>query len=138
MTFKLISSTEISSIIPLLKILDPSIPEDFLTQRLNEMLSQGYECVGVYENEKLIAVSGLWIRTQYYVGKHIEPDNVIVHPAYQGKGFGEKLMQWIYDYGKSKDCVASELNCYVANEKGNNFWKKEGYKIIGNHYQRML
>ncbi|MBC8047889.1 MAG: GNAT family N-acetyltransferase [Fimbriimonadaceae bacterium] len=136
--FSLIPKENIYSIIALLKILNPVIDEQTLKSRLDEMLTQGYECVGVYDGDKLIGISGLWIITKYYVGKHIEPDNVVIHPDYRNKGIGELLMQWIYDYGRYKGCVASELNCYVINEKGHKFWFNEGYKILGFHFQKKL
>ena len=135
-TFSIIPAENIFSIVPLLQQLNSSISEETMKLRLNEMISQGYECVGVFKKETLIGISGLWIRTQYYVGKHIEPDNIVLHPDYRDQKIGRQLMQWIYNYGVSKGCVASELNCYVQNERGNGFWKSEGYEIIGHHYQK--
>ena len=137
-TFSLIPKEKIYCIIPLLKVLNPTIDDETLKSRLDEMLLQGYECVGVYYAGKLIGISGLWIITKYYIGKHIEPDNVIIDPQYRNKGIGELLMKWIYEYGKSKGCVASELNCYVSNEKGQKFWLKEDYKVVGLHYQKFF
>ena len=102
------------------------------------MVQQSYECLGVFYGEELVGISGLWIITKYYIGKHIEPDNVVVHPDHRNKGLGEQMMQWIYDYGKQKGCVASELNCYVSNEKGHKFWFRENYKILGFHFQKTL
>jgi GNAT superfamily N-acetyltransferase len=136
--FSLIPKDKLYTVIPLLKILNPNIEDETLKSRLDEMLLQGYECVGIFDNNKLIGISGLWIMTKYYVGKHIEPDNVVIDPEYRNKGIGELLMKWIYEYGRSKGCVASELNCYVSNEKGNKFWFNEDYKIIAFHYQKKL
>lgn len=134
----LIPPENIHSILPLVRGLNPSLSDAELLSRLDEMLSRGYECVGVYEENSLIGISGLWILTKLYVGRHIEPDNVIIDPAYRNKGIGDLLMQWIYDYGRSKGCVASELNCYVSNSKGQKFWEKEGYTLLGYHYQKKL
>lgn len=134
----LIPSNKILSIMPLVKILNPGTDEKTLKQRLDEMLSQGYECAGVYDGDMLIGICGIWIITKLYVGKHIEPDNVTIHPDYRNKGIGEILMQWIYDYGRSKGCIASELNCYLSNPKGQKFWFNEGYTILGFHYQKKL
>jgi GNAT superfamily N-acetyltransferase len=136
--FSLIPKDKLYTVIPLLKILNPNIEDETLKSRLDEMLLQGYECVGIFDNNKLIGISGLWIITKYYIGKHIEPDNVVIDPEYRNKGIGELLMKWIYEYGRSKGCVASELNCYVSNEKGNKFWFNEDYKIIAFHYQKKL
>ena len=102
------------------------------------MVEQGYQCVGIYSGDKLIGICGLWILTKYYVGKHIEPDNVVILEEYRGNGLGKQLMAWIYDYAKAQGCIASELNCYLTNEKGQQFWEKEGYKKIGYHYQRAI
>src|SRR6187402_2507521 len=116
-TFSLLPKENIYTIIPLLQLLNPDLDEPTLKGRLDEMVQQNYECLGVFDKDRLIAISGLWILTKYYVGKHIEPDNVIIHPDYRNKRLGEQMMHWIYEYGKQKGCVASELNCYVSNEK---------------------
>ena len=138
MKIELIPSEEILSIMPLLRVLNNEIGDDVIEHRLNEMISQGYECIGVYDNNKLVAICGLWIITKYYVGKHIEPDNVVVLPEYRSKGLGKLIMAWIYEYGKSQGCIASELNCYLPNKSGQRFWESEGYTAIGYHYQKSI
>jgi GNAT superfamily N-acetyltransferase len=136
--YELIGKENMLTIIPLLQILNDKISEEVLKERITEMLGKGYECVGVYEEEKLIGICGMWILTKYYVGRHIEPDNVMILPEYRGKGIGEKMMEWVYEYGRSKGCIATELNCYTANTSGQKFWTNEDYKIVGFHYQRKL
>ncbi|MBL4867317.1 MAG: GNAT family N-acetyltransferase [Pseudomonadales bacterium] len=138
MEISLIPKKDIYSIIPLLRILNETLSEELLQTRLDEMILQGYECVGIYDRSKLIGICGLWVVTKYYVGKHIEPDNMVFLPEYRSKGLGNQLMAWIYEYGISKGCVASELNCYLPNKKGNAFWENEGYEAIGFHYQKKL
>ncbi len=133
---RLIEQDKLHSIIPLLQLLNNRIPVETLAERLDEMIKQGYECVGVFEEDRLVGICGLWFLTKYYVGKHVEPDNVVIHPDYRGTGIGERMMQWIYDYARSKGCVASELNCYVSNTGGQKFWINEGYQIIGFHFQK--
>lgn len=137
-TIKIIPKDAIKSILPLLRKLNPNIDEDTLKNRLDQMLIQGYECVGVYDDKVLIGISGMWFLTKYYVGKHVEPDNVFILPEYQGKGIGKLLINWIFEYAKSKGCVASELNCYIDNKAGHKFWKNHGYDIIAYHFQKEL
>jgi len=134
--FTLIPKDQMHTIIPLLQILNDKLDDAILKNRLDEMILRGYECVGVYENKKLIGVSGLWIIIKYSDGKYMEPDNVVIHPDYRNKGIGEMMMNWIHKYAKSKGCSASELNCYIANEKGQKFWLKEGYKRLGYRFQK--
>ena len=137
MRIELIESKDIFSIIPLLNVLNPNITQEILEIRLTEMVEQGYKCVGVFsEANKLVGISGLWVVTKYYVGKHIEPDNMVFLPEYRSKGAGKTLMAWVYEYGKSQGCIASELNCYLPNTSGQKFWENEGYNAIAYHYQK--
>lgn len=132
----LINKEDIKSIIPLLEMLDNSVDRNTLEVRLDEMIGQGYQCVGVYDQNRLIGISGLWVLTKYYVGKHIEPDNVFVLPEYQGMGIGGMLFDWIFDYANSIGCNASELNCYINNDEAHKFWKNLGYEIKAYHFQK--
>jgi GNAT superfamily N-acetyltransferase len=135
---KLIPTDHLISIMPLIELLNPTVPETTLIVRLEEMINQGYQCAGLYLNDKLIGICGFWIMTKFYVGKHIEPDNVFIQPEYRRQGYGKQLLEWVYGYGLSQGCIASELNCYIINESGNTFWEQEGFVKIGYHYQRLL
>lgn len=135
---RLIEKGEMEIIVPLLRQLNPKISFEVLKERLREMLLQQYQCVGAYHGDRLIGISGIWMLTKYYVGKHVEPDNVFILPEYQGKGVGQQLLEWIFSYAKSEGCTASELNCYTGNTAGQRFWEKQGYELVAFHYQKQL
>ena len=136
-TLAKIPNENILSIIPLLKDLDPSVPEELLEPRLLEMIQQGYICIGAWNEQKeLVGCCGIWIFTRYYCGKMVEPDNMIVSPKYQGHGLGQKMLNWVLEYGRSQGCDVSELNCYTGNHLGQKFWTKNDYRLIGFHYQK--
>jgi GNAT superfamily N-acetyltransferase len=135
---KLIPKDKLVSIIPLIQRLNPTVPETILKTRLEEMVAQGYQCAGLYIDNQLIGICGMWIMTKFYVGKHIEPDNVFILPEYRRQGLSKLLLEWFYEYGKSQGCIASELNCYISNETGNAFWESKGFAKIGYHYQKPL
>ena len=135
---QLMAVDKLISIIPLIQLLNPSLPDTLIQSRLEEMANQGYQCAGLYLDDQLIGICGLWIMTKFYVGKHIEPDNVFILPEYRRQRFGKQLLEWVYRYGKSQGCIASELNCYVTNTAGSAFWEQEGFAKIGYHYQRLL
>jgi GNAT superfamily N-acetyltransferase len=84
--FEFIESKNIYLIIPLLQLLNKNILEEVLKDRLDEMVKQNYLCIGI---------CGLWILTKYYVGKHIELDNIMILPEYQSQNIGHVLMNWV-------------------------------------------
>ncbi|HJV49640.1 MAG TPA: GNAT family N-acetyltransferase [Geothrix sp.] len=135
---RLIPTDELSSILPLVALQNPKVELAELGRRLEEMKGQGYRCVGAYLDGALVGCAGLWLITKFYVGRHLEPDNVAVHPDHRGQKIGERLMDWIHAYAKEQGCVALELNCYMGNTGGHRFWHNQGYRMIGMHYQRGL
>jgi GNAT superfamily N-acetyltransferase len=137
-TFNIISKEEILVILPLLKELNTTTSDSILKDRILEMSHQNYECVGVYLNNKLIGMAGLWFMTRHYSGRSIEPDHVVITKKYQSKGIGKLLFNWIYDYANAKDCLAVELNSYTGNTASHKFYYNEGFKILGFHFLKNL
>ena len=136
---ELIPKENINDILPLVQMLNNGkFPVEILKKRLQDMLRDGYQCLGVYDKEALIGICGIWVLNKLYVGKHIEPDNVYVLPEYRSSGVGKLMMDWVFNYALEIGCDASEVNCYIKNEKGIQFWNNQGYKAIGYHMQKVL
>jgi GNAT superfamily N-acetyltransferase len=135
---RFISKENIKSIIPLVALLNPDTSEKILLERLDVMMKNDYKCLGVYDREKLIGVCGLWSLMKFYNGRHLEPDNVVILPEYRSKGVGEQMMAWIDKYAEENNYEVIELNAYVENLKGVEFWKKAGYFIRGHHFQKAV
>ncbi|MCK0145888.1 GNAT family N-acetyltransferase [Arenibacter sp. F26102] len=135
----LIPQENINDILPLVQMLNhDKFPVEILKKRLQDMLTDGYQCLGVYDGEVLIGICGIWVLNKLYVGKHIEPDNVYVLPEYRSSGVGKLMMDWVFNYAEEIGCDASEVNCYIKNEKGIQFWNNQGFKAIGYHMQKVF
>lgn len=136
--FKVIESHQILQIIPLLEKLNITTPPEILKNRVLEMATYtNYECVGAFDNEKLIGICGLWYATRHYIGKSVEPDHVIINEDYRGKNIGEQLFKWIENHTKQKGCEAIELNTYTGNRKSHKFYYNQGFEIYGFHFVKV-
>jgi len=135
---KLIETTNIQSILPLLMDLNTNTSATILKERIQQMCQQNYKCVGMYDNDVLIGIAGLWFMTRHYCGKSIEPDHVIIDASYRNQGLGKKLFEWIYAFGKQEGCEVSELNAYIPNTKSHDFYEREGYKKLGFHFIKKI
>jgi GNAT superfamily N-acetyltransferase len=139
MEFIIIPSHKIGSILPLVKkMAKESISDAVLLQRLQEMTTQNYECVGVYDHQQLIGVAGMWFCTRHYSGRSVEVDHVCIEDAYRNQGLGSQLMVWIENYVKEKGYETIELNAYVENILSHKFYQKQGYKKLGFHFLKSL
>lgn len=138
-TFKILSSQYLPEIIPLMqKFTNNKFSDAVLTQRFSEMFSQNYECVGVFDAESLIGISGLWFSTRHYIGKSVEVDHVYIDDLYRNKGLGKQLFNWIYAYAQAKGCEGAELNTYVQNYASHKFYYNEGFEILGYHFLKKI
>ena len=139
LSFKSIDNKDILSILPLLKKANTTTPHDILEKRVIEMVNYStYECVGVFDEDKLIGISGLWYSIRHYSGKSVEPDHVIIDESYRGKNIGKQFFNWIYEYTKSKGYEAMELNTYTGNRKSHKFYYNEGFEIYGFHFVKIM
>ncbi len=138
-TFRIIENDNINSIIPLVqKLNDNKQSEAILKQRFAEMVTQNYECAGIFDGEKLIGISGMWFCTRHYSGKSIEVDHVYIDESYREKGLGKQFFKWIYDYAKQRGYKSVELNTYVQNYPSHKFYYNEGFEILGYHFFKKL
>lgn len=135
----LIPQEELHTILPLVVTLnEEKIERKILEERLTEMKKIGFQCIGVYDAEKLIGICGFWILNKFYIGKHIEPDNVFISKEYRSRGVGKLMLDWIYEYAKENNCNSSEINCYVKNTRGVQFWQEQGYVPEGYHMRNVF
>lgn len=115
-----------------------SVSEALLKERLQEMVQQNYECLGVFDAEKLIGICGLWFQTRHYAGKSLEMDHFIIDDLYRSHGIGKMLIEFISDYARIKSCNWIELNSYVHNFLSHKFFYNQGFVAKGYHFVKEL
>lgn len=64
-------------------------------------------------------------------GKPVIIHRLGVHPLYQGKGYGKKLLQFAEDYALSNGYTSIRLDVFSKNPGAVNMYKRAGYKEIG-------
>lgn len=134
-----ISSDNITTVIPLIRKINHKTPDDILEARMKEMINLSYyECIGMYHDDQLIGISGLWYSTRHYIGKTVEADHVVIDENFRNQGLGQKLFDWIHEYTRSKGCDSIELNTYVENRKSHKFYYNLGYEIYGFHMLKVM
>ncbi len=133
--FRIIPSASILDILQYVYQLNEGrIDKETLKERILEMSEQNYECIGIYDDTKLIGVCGMWFQTRHYAGRSCEVDHVIVDESYRGQGIGERLMEFVYDHALGKGCRWVELNTYVSNFPSHKFYYNQGFVAKGYHF----
>jgi GNAT superfamily N-acetyltransferase len=135
---KIIPKKNILTILPLLQQLNTKTPIMLLEKRVEEMVHQNYECIGMYFGSDLIGICGIWYMTRHYIGKSSELDHVVIDKSMQSKGYGKQFMTWVMTHLKSKSVESCELNAYIENPKSHVFYEREDFKKYGFHFVKIL
>ncbi|WP_025742006.1 GNAT family N-acetyltransferase [Aquimarina pacifica] len=139
LTVKLLQKEELDDIISLTQHLNPNREISTLKKRHLEMFAfDNYQCFGLFEKAQLIGVSSSWMTVRLYSGKQLEVDNVIIDPTIHSKGYGAFFLNYIENWAKEQGCESVELNTYVQNSKSHKFYFRQGYIILGYHFQKVL
>ena len=139
LAFNKILKEDLEQVLPFVQELgEYQVDPGVLRGRFVEMYEQNYECFGIYLQQELIGVFGLWFMTRHYAGRSCEPDHIFISEEHQGKGIGKKLFEYIYSLSAERGCETSELNSYVSNYRSHKFYLNEGYEIKGYHFLKKL
>ena len=137
--FLFLSSKNIPEIIPLIqRFTNHKFTDDILSERYQNMFTENYECVGIYQGKELIGLTGLWYQTRHYAGKSCEVDHVFIEEKHRNNGLGKKLFSFIEAHVNRKGCEALELNTYVDNALSHKFYYNRGFSIIGFHFVKNI
>lgn len=110
--------------------------EDFL-KFIDEILSEeNYQMIGAYIDNKLVGIAGYWILTRFYSGKYVQVGNMVVDDNHRNNGVGKTLLSFIENIGKKQGCEHFILDSRLDNIKSHDFYKREGFEIMGYHFMK--
>lgn len=140
LTFRLLSDEELDTAATILLQMNEGKTAPEIADCLRLILARypNYACLGAWEGQTLLGVSGYWIAHRVWCGKYIEPDNVAVAKEAQSRGIGAALMAEIERIGRSEGCDIIALDAYTTNRKSHRFYHRLGFEIYGFHFVKPL
>lgn len=97
------------------------IYQDLLKDEVKYIFEDNQQMVGMF---KLIPLKYRSAHIAYLGG-------VGIHPAYNGRGLGEKMLREVLDLAKQNDVKRVELSVGTANERAIHLYKKVGFEEEG-------
>ncbi|MEM9931754.1 MAG: GNAT family N-acetyltransferase, partial [Bacteroidota bacterium] len=99
----------------------------YLLKRNKQIL--GVVCLN--EEQEAIYETVKW---QYTDASVLVVHRLVITPAVQGQGFGNKLMAFVEQYAIKNGYTAIRLDSYTKNQGAFNLYEKRGYHIRGEVY----
>lgn len=123
----------------LIRQLNPWLSQEKYEARLQAMIPLGNYCMlAVYDEQRCVGISGIWIATKIYSGKYIEMDNVVVDEAYRSKGIGKLLVDATLALAKKEGCRIAMLDAYIPNSAAHKFYERHGFEAKGYHFIKKI
>ena len=96
---------------------------------LKEMTQDGYLLFALYENMQIVAVAGLSWRVNFYSERHIFVYDLVTDVKYRSRGYGEKLLNYLHQWGKENGAHYIALESGIQRTSAHRFYEDRlGYE----------
>ena len=113
---------------PVMRQLRTDLTEEAYIQLIKSMVSEGYKMFALFEDDQIAALAGIIQLTNLYYGRHLWVYDLITDERKRSKGYGEKLLSYIEQFGKELGCKTVALSSGLARTEAHRFYeKKMGY-----------
>ena len=118
--------------------LRPHLNKEKFVDTLKEMISEGYNLAYIEESEKAVAAIGYRYLQFLYNGKHIYIDDLSTLPAFRGKGYAGKLLDYVADTAKEKGYKSITLDSGYQRFDAHRLYLSKGFTLNCHHFSKTL
>jgi GNAT superfamily N-acetyltransferase len=119
------NETEWLAAFPVMQELRTHLTKEEYVKLLKQMVPEGYRMFALYEQEQIVAVTGIIELTNLYHGKHIYVYDLVSKQTERSKGYGEKLLSSIHDLAKQLGCSNVALSSGLQRVDAHRFYQEK-------------
>ncbi|MFB6092950.1 MAG: GNAT family N-acetyltransferase [Haloquadratum sp.] len=108
---------------PVLRQLRDHLTEEQYLAYLDEMRDEGYRLFAIVEDDVIVAVAGVVIRTNFYNGRHLFVCDLVTDQDHRSEGYGERLMRFVDEWARDHDCESLTLASGLWREDAHRFYE---------------
>lgn len=118
---------EIRAAFPVMSQLRTHLSEALFYEMFQQMQKEGYNLIANYQNEKIVALAGFAILTNFYDGKHVYLYDLVTDGNERSKGYGEELLSFIESYAVQNNCNGVTLSSNLERVDAHRFYEQKMY-----------
>ncbi|MEI6462243.1 MAG: GNAT family N-acetyltransferase [bacterium] len=89
-------------------------------------------------NEKVIGVCAMTYREDIWDGNIASIEELVVDKDFRGKGLGKKLLEYITQIAKEKNCYSIELHSNMKRLDAHRFYENNGFDKKSYYFEKIL
>jgi len=114
---------------PVLRQLRSHLDYDRFEELYDQMVAEGYHLFAGYEDGDPVAVAGVTVSTNFYLGRHAYVYDIVTDEHHRSQGFGTQLLEHVHDWAREQDCEAVELESGHWRDDAHRFYtERMGYE----------
>lgn len=118
--------------------LRPHLVQQTFVTTVQEMLTEGYTLAFIEEEGKAAAAVGFRYMQFLYNGKHIYIDDLSTLPAFRGKGYAGKLLDFVVSTAKEKGYKAVTLDSGYQRFDAHRLYLNKGFTLNCHHFSKTV
>ena len=132
------SKTELAASYEVMRELRTHLSQEGYLARLEQMRPRGYRLLAVKVSDEIVALAGITFDLNLYWGRHLFVYDLVTAEAHRSKGYGERLLNHIYELATEEDCENVALSSGFAREGAHRFYEREGFERTGYTFVKRL
>lgn len=98
-----------------------------------------YRMVALMDGNEIVAVTGFKPMTTLYYGRFVWVCDLVTNKNYRSKGYGEKLLSWVNDWGRENDYESVALSSGLKRTDAHRFYTdKMDYDKVSYVFKKTL
>ena len=132
------SEADIRKCWPAMYALRPHLSEGVFVEKIQELKSRGYQLAFVEENGLATSVAGFRLTEHLAWGKILYLDDLSTLPEHRGKGYGGRLLDWLFELAKAESCDQVHLDSGHHRHDAHRLYLNKGFRITSHHFALSL
>jgi GNAT superfamily N-acetyltransferase len=134
-----LTDAEILGCWPLFRVLRPHLVEGELVGRVRRQESEhGYALIWVEEAGVPVALAGFRVMEFLAWGRVLYVDDLVTDEARRGRGHGGRLLDWLLEEARRRDCAELHLDSGVQRFAAHRVYHSRRLEIRSLHFSRRL
>ncbi len=135
---EMVSDKEVAATFPVMRQLRTHLEKDGYVEQVRRMREGGYRLAAVLEAGRVACVAGFRVQEFLYSGRYLYVDDLIAAEESRSAGHGARLLRWLEDEARDKDCGQLHLDSGVQRGDAHRFYFREGMRISSFHFLKDL
>jgi len=126
------------SCVEVINALRPHITSENVLDYFHRMQHQNYHMIFIEADGKPVAFSGYRFITHFFTDDIIYIDDLGTLAEYRGRGYGSKLLEYIFNIAREKNLPAVRLDSGHHRYDAHRLYLQKGFNIISHHFEKKL